>query len=125
MIAAMKSETGKVGFVGGMDIPLIRKFACGYEKGAKHISSDIEVVQNMTGPTPSAWHDPTRGSELAQSQFERGVDVIYAATAVIGVGVYHTAAESGTSAPGCGSTQKYKTTGQTLPSLPKRSAHAP
>ena len=75
MIAAMKSATGKVGFVGGMDIPLIRKFACGYEQGAKHVSGDTEVVQNMTGTTPAAWNDPTRGAELAKSQFDRGVDV--------------------------------------------------
>ena len=62
MIAALKSESGKVGFVGGMDIPLIRKFACGYEQGAKHVSGDTEVLQNMTGTTPAAWNDPTRGS---------------------------------------------------------------
>src|SRR3546814_6106065 len=93
MIAAMKAETGKVGFVVGMYIPLIRKFACGYEQGAKHVSSDIEVVQNMTGTTPVAWNDPTCGSELAKSQFDRGVDVIYAAAGGTGVGVYQTAEE--------------------------------
>ncbi len=76
MLAAMASETGKVGFVGGMDIPLIRKFACGYEQGAKHVSASTEVLQNMTGTTPAAWNDPTRGAELAKSQFGRGVDVV-------------------------------------------------
>jgi len=72
-LAAMASESGKVGFVGGMDIPLIRRFACGYEQGAKHVNGDAEVVQNMTGTTPAAWNDPGRGSELTKSQFE-GVD---------------------------------------------------
>lgn len=120
MIAAMKSESGKVGFIGGMDIPLIRKFACGYEQGAKHISSDIEVVQNMTGTTPSAWNDPTRGSELAQSQFDRGVDVIYAAAGGTGVGVYQTAEDSGKFAIGVDSNQNYLHPGTMLTSMLKR-----
>jgi len=75
--AAMASKTGKVGFVGGMDIPLIRKFACGYVQGVKSVSGDIEVLQNMTGTTPSAWNDPGKGSELTQGQIDRGADVIY------------------------------------------------
>ena len=72
-IAALKSKSNKVGFVGGMDIPLIRKFACGYEQGAKYINADTEVFQNMTGSTPAAFNDPARGSELAKSlEFWRG-----------------------------------------------------
>jgi len=120
MIAAMKSETGKVGFVGGMDIPLIRKFACGYEQGAKHVSADTEVVQNMTGTTPAAWNDPTRGSELAQSQFDRGVDVIYAAAGGTGVGVYQTAEDSDKFAIGVDSNQNYLHPGTMLTSMLKR-----
>ena len=61
MAAALASQTGKVGFVGGMDIPLIRKFALGYVEGAKYVNPDIEIFQNMTGTTPSAWNDPTKG----------------------------------------------------------------
>ncbi|MGF1628640.1 MAG: BMP family protein [Kiloniellaceae bacterium] len=120
MIAAMKSGTGKVGFVGGMDIPLIRKFACGYEQGAKHVSGDTEVVQNMTGTTPAAWNDPTRGSELAKSQFDRGVDVIYAAAGGTGVGVYQTADDSGKLAIGVDSNQNYLHPGTMLTSMLKR-----
>ena len=60
-MAAMASKTGKVGFVGGMDIPLIRRFACGYEQGAKFINAKAEVYQNMTGTTGAAWNDPGRG----------------------------------------------------------------
>ena len=70
ILAAMASKSAKVGFIGGMDIPLIRRFACGYEQGAKYANAKIEVIQNMTGSTPSAWNDPSRGGELAKSQFD-------------------------------------------------------
>ncbi|WP_420347053.1 BMP family lipoprotein [Pelagibius sp.] len=120
MIAALKSESGKVGFVGGMDIPLIRKFACGYEQGAKHVSGNTEVLQNMTGTTPAAWNDPTRGSELAKSQFDRGVDVIYAAAGGTGVGVYQTAKDSGKFAIGVDSNQNHLQPGTMLTSMLKR-----
>ena len=83
--AAMASKTGKVGFVGGMDIPLIRRFACGYVQGAKFANPSIEVIQNMTGTTPAAWNDPARGGELAKGQFDRGVDVVYAAAGGTGL----------------------------------------
>ena len=62
-LAAMKSQTGKVGFVGGMDITLIRRFACGYVQGVKHINTGATVYQKMTGTTPAAWNDPARGGE--------------------------------------------------------------
>jgi len=120
MIAALKSESGKVGFVGGMDIPLIRKFACGYEQGAKYVSKDTEVLQNMTGTTPAAWNDPTRGAELAKSQFDRGVDVIYAAAGGTGVGVYQTAEDSKKFAIGVDSNQNYLHPGTMLTSMLKR-----
>jgi basic membrane protein A len=120
MAAALASETGKVGFVGGMDIPLIRKFACGYEQGAKHVNGSTEVVQNMTGTTPSAWNDPTRGAELAKSQFDRGVDVIYAAAGGTGVGVYQTAEDSDKLAIGVDSNQNYLHPGTMLTSMLKR-----
>ena len=55
VLAAMKSKSGKVGFVGGMDIPLIHKFACGYVQGVKYINSGTTVYQKMTGTTPAAW----------------------------------------------------------------------
>src|SRR5436190_10620291 len=68
MIAALTSKTGKVGFVGGMDIPLIRKFLCGYEQGVKHANPKGEVFVNMVGTTGTAWNDPARGGELARAQ---------------------------------------------------------
>ena len=119
-LAALASESGKVGFVGGMDIPLIRRFACGYEQGAKHINGDAEVIQNMTGTTPSAWNDPGRGSELSKGQFDRGVDVIYAAAGGTGVGVYQAAKDAGKLAIGVDSNQNYLHPGTMLTSMLKR-----
>lgn len=120
LLAAMKSESGKVGFVGGMDIPLIRKFACGFEQGAKHANADVEVIQNMTGTTPSAWNDPGRGAELSRGQFDRGVDVIFAAAGGTGVGVYQAAADGGKYAIGVDSNQNYLHPGVMLTSMLKR-----
>src|SRR5260221_2006154 len=69
--AALASKSGKIGFVGGMDIPLIRRFQCGYEQGIKYANPKAELIANMTGTTPPAWNDPGRGSELAKCQFDR------------------------------------------------------
>ena len=120
MAAALASKTGKVGFIGGMDIPLIRKFALGYVEGAKYVNADIEVYQNMTGTTPSAWNDPTKGGELARSQFDRGADVVYAAAGGTGVGVYQAAKDAGKLAIGVDSNQNYMHPGTMLTSMVKR-----
>ena len=120
MAAAMASQTGKVGFVGGMDIPLIRKFALGYVEGAKHVNPDIDIYQNMTGTTPSAWNDPTKGGELARSQFDRGADVVYAAAGGTGIGVYQAAKDAGKLAIGVDSNQNYLHPGTMLTSMIKR-----
>ena len=120
LLAAMASENDTVGFVGGMDIPLIRRFACGYEQGAKHADASVDVIQNMTGTTPSAWNDPGRGSELAKGQFDRGVDVVYAAAGGTGVGVYQAAADGGKLAIGVDSNQNYLHPGTMLTSMLKR-----
>ena len=120
MLAAMASKTGKVGFIGGMDIPLIRKFACGYEHGAKHVDSATEVFVNMTGNTPAAWNDPTKGSELAQSQFGSGADIVFAAAGGTGVGVYQAAKDNGKLAIGVDSNQNHLHPGTMLTSMVKR-----
>lgn len=119
-LAALSSETGTVGFVGGMDVPLIRRFACGYEQGAKHVNPDVEVLQNMTGTTPAAWNDPAKGAELAQSQFDRGADVIFAAAGGTGNGVYQAAADAGKLAIGVDSNQNHLHPGTMLTSMVKR-----
>ena len=118
--AAMKSETGTVGFVGGMDVPLIRKFACGYVQGVRSVNADIEVLQNMTGTTPSAWNDPVKGGELAQSQIDRGADVVYHAAGGTGIGVIQTTADAGKLAIGVDANQNYLAPGNVLTSMVKR-----
>ena len=120
MMAAMASKTGKVGFVGGMDIPLIRKFQCGYEQGAKFGNSKAEVFGNMTGTTGAAWNDPARGAELAKSQFASGVDVVFAAAGGTGLGVYQAAKDAGKLAIGVDSNQNHLQPGTMLTSMVKR-----
>ena len=120
LLAAMASKTHKVGFIGGMDIPLIRKFACGYEQGAKYADPNVVVIQNMTGSTPSAWNDPSKGGELAKAQFDRGVDVIFAAAGGTGIGVYQAAKDAGKLAIGVDSNQNYLQPGTMLTSMVKR-----
>src|SRR5919106_2716242 len=120
MAAAMTSKTGKVGFVGGMDIPLIRKFAVGYDEGAKYVNPKIEIFQNMTGTTPAAWNDPTRGGELARSQFDRGADIVYAAAGATGLGVLQAAKDKGRLAIGVDSNQNHLYPGTILTSMVKR-----
>jgi basic membrane protein A and related proteins len=117
--AAMASKSGKVGFVGGMDIPLIRRFACGYEQGVKWTNPQIEIIENMTGTTPTAWNDPARAAELAKGQFERGVDVIYAAAGASGLGVYQAAVDNKKLAIGVDSNQNYLHPGTMLTSMVK------
>ena len=120
MLAAMASKTGKVGFVGGMDIPLIRRFQCGYEQGIKYVNPKAELIANMTGTTPAAWTDPGRGAELAKGQFDRGVDVVYAAAGNTGTGVLQAAKDRGKLAIGVDSNQNYLHPGTMLTSMVKR-----
>ena len=119
-MAAMASKSGKVGFVGGMDIPLIRRFQCGYEQGAKFANAKAEVFANMTGTTGAAWNDPTRGGELAKAQFAKGADVVFAAAGGTGVGVYQAAKDSGKLAVGVDSNQNHLQPGTMLTSMLKR-----
>ncbi|WP_207621579.1 BMP family lipoprotein [Vibrio ziniensis] len=118
-LAAKASKSGVVGFVGGMDIPLIRKFQCGYEQGAKYTNPSITVLQNMTGSTPAAFADPAKGSELAKSQFSKGVDVVYAAAGGTGLGVYQAAKDAGKLAIGVDSNQNHLQPGTMLTSMVK------
>ena len=120
MMAAMASDSGTVGFIGGMDIPLIRKFACGYAQGVKAVNPDATIVANMTGTTPAAWNDPVKGSELTKAQISQGADVVYAAAGGTGVGVLQTAADEGILSIGVDSNQNYLHPGQVLTSMMKR-----
>ena len=113
-------ETAKVGFVGGMAIPLIRKFGWGYRQGAKYANPQVETFQNMTGSTPAAFADPAKGSELAKSQFSKGVDVVYAAAGGTGMGVYQAAKDAGKYAIGVDSNQNHLQPGTMLTSMVKK-----
>ncbi|MDC8786009.1 BMP family lipoprotein [Roseateles koreensis] len=119
-MAILASKTGKVGFVGGMDIPLIRKFQCGYEQGVKATNPKAEVFTNMTGTTSTAWADPTRGGELAKAQFAKGSDVVFAAAGGTGTGVYQAAKDAGKLAIGVDSNQNHMQPGTMLTSMVKR-----
>lgn len=120
MAAALASRSGRIGFVGGMDIPLIRKFACGYVQGARAVNPQIQVLQNMTGSTPAAWRDPVRGAELARSQVERGADVVFHAAGGTGIGVLQALADAGRLGIGVDSNQNHLHPGRVLTSMLKR-----
>src|ERR671913_643013 len=120
LLAALASKTDKVGFVGGMDIPLIRRFACGYVQGVKAGDGKTEVFQNMTGTTGAAWNDPVKGGELAKSQIDRGADVIYHAAGGTGIGVLRATADAGKLGIGVDSNQNGMHPGKILTSMVKR-----
>jgi basic membrane protein A len=120
MMAAMASESNTVGFIGGMDIPLIRKFACGYAQGVLAVNPEATVISNMTGTTPTAWNDPVKGGELTKAQISQGADVIYAAAGGTGLGVLSTAAKEGILSIGVDSNQNHLHPGQVLTSMLKR-----
>ncbi len=120
IMAAMASKTGTVGFIGGMDIPLIHKFGCGYAQGVMATNPKAKVITNFTGTTPAAWNDPVKGGELAKAQKGQGADVIYAAAGGTGIGVLQAAADEGILSIGVDSNQNYLHPGQVLTSMMKR-----
>ena len=120
VMAAMASESDTVGFVGGMDIPLIRRFGCGYAQGVLAANPDATVIANMTGTTPAAWADPVKGSELTQAQIAQGADVVFHAAGATGVGVLQTAADEGILGIGVDANQNYLHPGSVLTSMLKR-----
>ncbi|HXT22394.1 MAG TPA: BMP family ABC transporter substrate-binding protein [Thermoanaerobaculia bacterium] len=120
MIAAKKSKTGVLGFVGGMDVPLIHKFATGYEEGARAANPQVKVIQNYVGVTEAAWNNPGKGKELALAQYGKGADVIFAAAGNSGLGVFDAAEQSGKFIIGVDSNQNWMKPGYVLTSMVKR-----
>ncbi|MYM82422.1 BMP family ABC transporter substrate-binding protein [Duganella sp. FT50W] len=118
--AAMASKSKKLGFIGGVDIPLIRTFACGYAQGAKSVNPKIDVTSNMVGTSSDSWNNPAKGGELARSQFDRGVDVVFAVAGGSGLGTLQTAKEKGKLAIGVDSNQNHLYPGSILTSMVKR-----
>jgi basic membrane protein A len=120
ILAAMAAKGDTVSFVGGMDIPLISKFACGYAQGVKSVKPDANVIVNMTGTTPSAWNDPVKGGELTRAQIAAGSEVVFAAAGGTGLGVLQTAKDEGIFSIGVDSNQNYLQPGSVLTSMMKR-----
>ena len=120
LLAAMASESGTVGFVGGMQVPLIGKFECGYVSGVMETKPDATVIRNYTGDTPAAWNDPTRGGEITRAQIDQGADVVYHAAGGTGVGVLQAAADAGKLGIGVDSNQNHLHPGHVLTSMLKR-----
>ena len=100
MIAAQKSKTGVLGFIGGMDIPLIHRFETGYEEGAKSVNPNIKVIDNYVGVTDSAWNNPGKGKELALSQINQGADVLFTAAGNSGLGAFDAVEQFGRNSQG-------------------------
>lgn len=119
MLAAMANESGTISFVGGMEIPLIAAFACGYAQGAKAVNPDINVIVNYTGDTPAAWNDPVRGGEIARAQISQGSDVLFAAAGGTGLGVLQAAEDAGVFSIGVDSNQNHLHPGSVLTSMLK------
>lgn len=119
-LAGLASKTGKLGFIGGMDIALIRRFEMGYEAGAKAANPKAEVFVNYAGVNSSAWANPTRGKELALGQYARGADVIFHAAGATGMGVFDAADEKKLFAIGVDSNQNGIKPGRVLTSMLKR-----
>jgi basic membrane protein A len=120
VMAAMHTNTRRLGFVGGMDIPLIHKFEAGFVAGARHVDPAVSVTVAYAGTTPQAFADPAKGKELALLQYGRGVDVIYHASGSTGNGVIEAARETGNFVIGVDSNQNYMAPGHVLTSMVKR-----
>ncbi|NTU91020.1 MAG: BMP family ABC transporter substrate-binding protein [Chlorobiaceae bacterium] len=118
-IAALTSKTGTIGFIGGMDSNIIRKFESGYTEGAKFVKPDIRVVSGFVGMTGSAFNDPAKGKELALGQFSRGADIIYQAAGASGLGVIEAARETGKYVICTDMDQEYLAPGRVLTSMTK------
>ncbi len=120
LLGALASKTGKLGFVGGQDIPLVRKVLCGYEQGARYANPKVQVLWAMTGTTNAAWTDPARGAELTRTQAAQGADIMFAAAGTTGLGVLQAAADLGLLGIGVDSNQNGLHPGRMLTSMLKR-----
>ncbi len=120
MIAARKSQTGTVGFIGGMDIGLIHRFATGYEEGARSVNPNVRVIVNYVGVTDSAWNNPGKGKELAVAQIGKGADVIFTAAGNSGLGAFDAAEQNDKFVIGVDSNQNWVKPGFVLTSMVKR-----
>jgi basic membrane protein A len=119
-LAALMSKTKHVGFVGGMDIPLIHKFEAGFREGAKHVVPSCQVHIAYAGTTPEAFRDPVKGKALAISQITAGADVLYHASGTTGHGVFEACRDMGVKGIGVDSDQHDEMPGTVITSMIKR-----
>jgi basic membrane protein A len=119
-LAALSSHVNKFGFVGGMDIPLIRRFEMGYEAGLKKVNPKAQLTSNFVGVTGDAWNNPAKAKELAMSQFASGIDIIFGAAGASNAGVFDAAEEAHKLAIGVDSNQNWIKPGFVLTSMLKR-----
>lgn len=119
-LSALKTKTNKIGFIGGMDIPLIHKFESGFKQGAKYVNPNIDVIANYAGVTGAAFKDPAKGKELALSQFGNNVDIIYHASGSTGLGLFEAARSLNKLAIGVDSDQYPEAPGFILSSMVKK-----
>ena len=119
VLAALCGGSKKVGFVGGMDIPLIHKFEAGYRQGVKAVCPDCEVIVQYAGATPEAFRNPSKGKELALSQYQAGVNVIFHASGSTGLGVFEAARAMNRLAIGVDADQWAEAPGHVLTSMTK------
>ncbi|MBC8042429.1 MAG: BMP family ABC transporter substrate-binding protein [Rhizobacter sp.] len=118
-IAAMTSKSGMIGFVGGMESPLIKRFLTGYRNGAEYVRPNIVVLDGYAGLDGNAFKNPARGKELALGQYNRGADIIYHASGVTGLGVFEAARETKKFAIGVDMNQENEAPGLVLTSMVK------
>ncbi|HWH52466.1 MAG TPA: BMP family ABC transporter substrate-binding protein, partial [Gemmatimonadaceae bacterium] len=118
-LAALVGHSKKVGFVGGMDVPLIQKFEAGYKAGVKYVCPDCTVISQYAGVTPEAFRNPGKGKELALNQYQQGVNVIYHASGSTGLGVFEAARQTGKYAIGVDADQYDEAPGRVLTSMVK------
>ena len=120
LLAGLSTKSGTVGFIGGMDIPVIRNFRCGYEHGVRAAGRPVQVLAASVGTTPAAFNDPEQGAQLAEQQFARGADVVFAAAGGSGLGAYKAAKQRGKLAIGVDRNQNFLYPGTMLTSMVKR-----
>lgn len=119
-IAGLVTKTNKVGFVGGMESPLIKKFQAGYTAGVKYVNPKCEVIVNYAGVTPDAFKNPTKGKELALAMYDKGADIIYHASGSTGLGVFEAARDKNKLAIGVDADQYKEAPGHILTSMIKK-----
>jgi basic membrane protein A len=119
-LAGLMTKTNKVGFMGGMDVPLIRRFQMGFEAGLKKTNPKADLETTYVGVTPEAWNNPAKAKELALAQYGDGADIIFGAAGASNYGLFDAAEDKKKFAIGVDSNQNWVKPGYVLTSMLKR-----